>query len=109
MATRLNNRLPVYGNPVPDPQAHKVDAMSFSWNGLDAYVFLPWPIIEQALIKLQSHNCLIMTSYAPGDIIVSTLWVTSSVFASCFLLDVSGLEGDLHFIGPIIAAGQRIL
>ena len=59
MATRLNNRLPVYVSPVPDPQAHEVDAMSFSWNGLDAYVFPPWPMIEQALIKLQSHNCLI--------------------------------------------------
>ncbi len=59
MATSLNNQLPVYVSPFPDPQAFAVDAMSLSWEGLDGYIFPPWPMIHQVLLKLQSHNCLL--------------------------------------------------
>ena len=59
MATPLNSQLPVFVCPYPEDRAHHVDAMSFAWDGLDAYVFPPWPMIEQVLIKMQSHSCLL--------------------------------------------------
>ena len=64
MATQLNNQLPVYISPVPDPQAFGIDAMSLSWRGMDAYVFPPWDMIQEVLIKLQSETC-ILTAILP--------------------------------------------
>ena len=64
MATTFNHQLPVYVSPFPDPQAHAVDAMSLSWNGMDAYIFPPWAMIQEVLIKLQSHQC-ILTAILP--------------------------------------------
>lgn len=57
MATSWNNQLPLYVSPFPDPRAFGVDAMSLSWDGMDAYVFPPWAQIQPLLIKLQSHQC----------------------------------------------------
>lgn len=57
MATSWNSQLPVYVSPFPDPQAFGVDAMSLSWDGMDAYVFPPWALIQALLVKLQSHQC----------------------------------------------------
>ncbi|XP_067654175.1 uncharacterized protein [Haliotis asinina] len=42
-ATSFNHQLPTYVSPVPDPQAWAVDALSLSWEGLDAYAFPPDP------------------------------------------------------------------
>lgn len=59
MATCLNNRLPVYISPCPDPLALAVDAMSYCWKGLDAYVFPPWAMIQSVLLKAQLEPCVI--------------------------------------------------
>jgi len=57
MATLYNNQLPVYVSPFPDLQAQAVDAMSLSWDRMDAYIFPPWAMIQEVLIKLQTHQC----------------------------------------------------
>ena len=40
-STALNHRLPVYFSPAVDPQSAGTDAMLQSWDGLQAYTFLP--------------------------------------------------------------------
>ena len=44
-ATRFNNKLPLFVSPVPDPRATAVDALSLSWEDLDAYAFPPTAIL----------------------------------------------------------------
>ena len=41
IATRFNNKLPLFVSPVPDPLATAVDALSLPWEDLDAYAFPP--------------------------------------------------------------------
>ena len=36
-ATQLNNKLPLYVSPVPDPKAWDIDALNINWSGLTAY------------------------------------------------------------------------
>jgi hypothetical protein len=55
--TRQTTRLPVYVSPFPDPKALAVDAMSFEWTNLDAYIFPPWPMIALVLQKLKLEPC----------------------------------------------------
>ncbi len=60
MATYLNNRLPTFVSPFPHELAHQVDAMSFTWDRLDAYLFPPWSMIRPVLLKLKHEkNCLL--------------------------------------------------
>jgi hypothetical protein len=40
-ATYLNNQLPIYVSPMPDPLALAVDALSLDWSGMIAYAFPP--------------------------------------------------------------------
>ena len=40
-ATRFNNKLPLFVSPIPDPLTRAVDALSLSWEDLDAYDFPP--------------------------------------------------------------------
>ena len=72
MATSLNHKLALYVSPFPDPQAYAVDAMSLSWENMDAYLFPPWPLIHQVLLKLQSHNCVLT--------VILPLWPNSAWF-----------------------------
>ena len=37
----IQNKLPLFVSPVPDPMATAVDALSLSWENLDAYAFPP--------------------------------------------------------------------
>ena len=53
-ATRFNNKLPLFVSPVPDPMATAVDALSLSWENLDAYAFLPTAILGKVVEKLQN-------------------------------------------------------
>lgn len=64
MATQLTTRLPLYVSPSPDPEAFGVDAMSLSWESMDAYVFPPWPLIQKVLSKAELHQC-VLTAILP--------------------------------------------
>ena len=52
-ATRFNNKLPLFVSPVPDPMATAVDALSLSWEDLEAYAFPPTAILGKVVEKLQ--------------------------------------------------------
>ena len=43
----------------PDPQAHAIDAFSFSWTGLTFYVFLPLSLYGHILKKKNSARWLL--------------------------------------------------
>ena len=49
-ATKMNNKLPLYVSPVPDPNAMAVDALNISWEALDGYAYCPIELIPK-LIK----------------------------------------------------------
>jgi hypothetical protein len=61
-ATKMNNRLPQYMPPLPDPKALAVNALAVSWDGMNAYAFPPTPLIQAVLNKVMTdkvHLCLI--------------------------------------------------
>ncbi|XP_069109293.1 uncharacterized protein [Argopecten irradians] len=45
-ATSLNNQLPTFVSPVPDQLAWAVDALSLDWEGMQAYAFPPFNLIQ---------------------------------------------------------------
>ncbi|XP_048250608.1 uncharacterized protein LOC125378710 [Haliotis rufescens] len=59
-ATCLNNKLPVYVSPVPDPLALQVDALSMEWKGMFAYAFPPWALLDRVLRKIEETDCVII-------------------------------------------------
>ena len=61
-ATRFNHKLPKFVSPVPDPTAWAVDAMSLSWETLDAYAFLQFPYPT----KVVDQGCRRIILIAPG-------------------------------------------
>jgi hypothetical protein len=61
-ATKMNNRLPQYMSPLPDPKALAVNALAVSWDSMNAYAFPPTPLIQAVLNKVvmdKVHLCLI--------------------------------------------------
>ena len=64
-ATRLNHKCPTFVSPVPDSLAWDVDALSISWEGLDAYAFPPTPILSQVLQKYKDTRCCRILLIAP--------------------------------------------
>ena len=71
-ATRLNNRLPLYVSPVPDPAAWATDALSLDWDSLHAYAFPPFVLIPQVIRKVKTSSCHIL--------LVAPLWHQRSWF-----------------------------
>ena len=72
-ATCLNNRLPVYVSPRPDPQALALDALILDWNTLPlAYAFAPMPILPKVLQKIQDSTVTV--------ILIAPAWPTQSWF-----------------------------
>ena len=65
-ATRFNHKLPSFVSPVPDQRAWAVDALSLSWEQLDAYAFPPVSLLPQVVSKLRDQGCLRMILVAPG-------------------------------------------
>ena len=65
-ATRINNKLPQFVSPVPDPQAWAVDALNLAWEDMDPYAFLPAAILGKVVEKLQDYPCSRMMLIAPG-------------------------------------------
>ena len=52
-ATTLNNQLPQFVSPCPDPTAWKIDAFSFEWLEMTPYAFPPFKLIPEVLRKLR--------------------------------------------------------
>ena len=72
-ATKFSKRLPVYVSPVPDPEAWQVDALAFSWRGLEAYAFPPFPLIPEVLRKARQDQ--------PSLILIAPDWPAQSWYA----------------------------
>ncbi len=57
-ATKYNHKLPTYVSPIPDQQSWGVDAMSMSWDNMQAYAFPPTVMLPVVLAKFaRSENC----------------------------------------------------
>ena len=69
-ASRLNSQLPKYASCKPDPGATRVDAFSFAWSGMFAYLFPPFCLIARCLKKLESDGAL--------GLIIVLLWPTQA-------------------------------
>lgn len=72
-ATSMNNKLPSYFSPIPDPMAMGIDALSQSWKGVIGYAFPPMPILPLVLKKIRKEECVI--------ILIAPLWPKRSWFA----------------------------
>jgi hypothetical protein len=55
-ATKMNNRLPQYMSPLPDPKALAVNALAVSCDGMNAYAFPPTPLIQAMLNKVMTDK-----------------------------------------------------
>ena len=51
-ASTLNFQLPRYCSRFPDPQAWRIDALSFPWSGLRLYAFPPFALLPTILEKI---------------------------------------------------------
>jgi hypothetical protein len=65
MATHLNAQLPTFVSPFPHYLAFAVDAMSLSWDRMEAYIFPPWAMIQDVLNKLFLQVDCVMTMIVP--------------------------------------------
>ena len=65
-ATRFNHKLPQFVSPVPDSLAVAVDALTLSWEDLDAYAFPPTAILGKVVEKLIHSPCKRIILIAPG-------------------------------------------
>ena len=61
-------------SPVPDQAAWAVDALSLSWEHLDAYAFPPVSLLPQIVSKLRDQVCHRMILIAPGWTNMSWFW-----------------------------------
>ena len=62
-STRLNNQLPRFVSPCPDPLAWRTDAFSFEWEDMVAYAFPPTKLLGEVLRKLhRSHIQLFLVA-----------------------------------------------
>lgn len=63
-ATRLNNQLPKFVSPFPDPVAFATDGLQFPLDGKDLYCFPPTVLVPRLLQRLSQSQCL-LTLVAP--------------------------------------------
>ena len=63
-STTLNNKLPTYVSPIPDPQAWAVDALNI-WKNIVSYAFPPTALLPRVVPKLLSQGCRLIL-IAPG-------------------------------------------
>ena len=64
-ATRLNNRVPNFVSPFPDPSAVATDAFLLPWDLKDLYAFPPFAVLRKVLNKLRSSTGVVLTLIAP--------------------------------------------
>ena len=65
-ATAENAKLPTFCSRAFHPRAWAVDALSLSWDGLDAYAFPPFAIIHRVLLKIRASRTRVL--------LVAPLW-----------------------------------
>ena len=65
-ATRFNHKLPQFVSPVPDSLAVAVDALTLSWEDLDAYAFPLTAILGKVVEKLLDSRYQRLILIAPG-------------------------------------------
>ena len=73
-ATRFNHKLPLFVSPLPDPMATAVDALSLSWENLDADAFPPTAILGKVVEKLQDSPYQRLIVIAPGWPYMTWFW-----------------------------------
>ena len=59
-ATAENTKLPVFCSRAFHPRAWAVDALSLSWDGLEAYAFPPFAIIHRVLLKIRASRTRVL-------------------------------------------------
>ena len=64
-ATSLNYRLPVYFSPFVDPMVVGTDAFLQRWDGLQAYAFPLFVLIQQVLSKFRTCKGTLLTLISP--------------------------------------------
>ena len=64
-ATSLNHRLPVHFSPMEDPQSAGTDAMMQPWDGLQAYAFPPFGLLQCVIAKVRQSRGLELTLVVP--------------------------------------------
>ena len=72
-ATKMNNKLPLYVSPVPNPIAMAIDALNLSWEALDSYAYCPIAVIPKLIKKMRTYACQ-MIVVAPGWPGMSWFW-----------------------------------
>ena len=63
--TALNHRLPVYFSLMNESQSVGTDAMMQPWDGLQAYAFPPFGILQRVIAKVRQSRGLELTLVAP--------------------------------------------
>ena len=64
-ATNLINQLLIYFSPVLDPMSAGTDAMLQSWDGMEAYAFPPFAIVQHVILKFRRNWNTTMMLIAP--------------------------------------------
>ena len=72
-ATKMNDKLPLYVSPVPDPNAMAVDALNISWQARDGCAYCPVALIPKLVQKMRTYACR-MIVVAPGWPGMSWFW-----------------------------------
>ena len=85
-ATRFNNKVPLFVSLVPDPMATAVDALSLSWEDLDAYAFPPTAILGKVVEKLQDSQYRRLIIITPGWPNMTWFWDLVEMFSQIPLL-----------------------
>jgi hypothetical protein len=86
-ATRLNNQLPKFVSPCPDPLAWKVDAFALEWLDLVGYAYPPIKLIPEVLKKIRQSSIQVY--------LVAPLWPNQAWFP-----EVLSLLFDLPLLLP---------
>ena len=61
-ATKMNNKLPLYSSPIPDPNVMPVGALNILWDALDGYAYCPIALIP----KLEQNDNLCLPNNSSG-------------------------------------------
>ena len=59
-ATAENAKLPTFCARFFHPRAWETDALSLSWDGLDAYAFPPFSLIHRVLLKVRASRVMVL-------------------------------------------------
>ncbi len=82
-ANCLNHQLPIYVSPFSDDQAWGLDALSFQWETLMAYAYLPTSLISQILTKIRLYN------HSNRSMLAKPTMVPNTIRTTCRLPDLA--------------------